>query len=143
MLIGEYQHNIDAQGRIIVPSKLRESLGNEFVITKGIDNCLFIDPIERWNCLIEKLKSLPGTDSDVRRFARFFTSGAVLCSADSQGRVLIPSNLKQYAKIEKQIVSIGVVDRAEIWAKEEWDSYNSGENFVDSSLSDKMADLGI
>ena len=66
-----------------------------------------------------------------------------MCSADSQGRVLIPSNLKQYAKIEKQIVSIGVVDRAEIWAKEEWDSYNSGENFVDSSLSDKMADLGI
>ncbi len=91
MLIGEYQHNIDAKGRIIVPSKLRESLGNEFVITKGIDNCLFIYPIERWNCLIEKLKSLPVTDSDVRRFARFFTSGAVLRSAAvREGYLFLP-----------------------------------------------------
>ena len=143
MLIGEYQHSIDAKGRIIVPSKLRESLGNEFILTKGMDNCLFVYPVERWNSIIEKLKSLPVADSDVRRFARFFTSGAVLCSVDSQGRILIPSNLRQYAKIEKQIVSIGVVDRAEIWAKEEWDSYNSSENFIDSSLAGKMADLGI
>lgn len=143
VLIGEYPHNIDSKGRIIVPSKLRESLGDKFVVTKGLDNCLFVYPIIRWESIVEKLKTLPWTNSDVRRFARFFTSSACECEIDSQGRILIPPNLRNYAGLEKQIVSIGVVDRVEIWSKDRWESYNNDENFVDNCLAEKMAELGI
>jgi len=143
VLIGEYQHNIDAKGRIIVPSKLREALGDKFVATKGLDNCLFIYPMDRWEAIVEKLKSLPWTNSDVRRFARFFTASAAECEVDAQGRILIPTNLREYAQLQKQIVSIGVVDRVEIWNKEKWENYNSDENFVDNELAEKMAELGI
>ena len=143
MLIGEYPHSIDAKGRIIVPSKLRESLGDKFVMTKGLDNCLFVYPIQRWESIVEKLKALPWTNSDVRRFARFFTSSAAECEIDSQGRVLIPPNLRDYASLGKQVVSIGVVDRVEIWSKDRWESYNNEENFVDNGLAEKMAELGI
>ena len=143
VLIGEYQHNIDAKGRIIVPSKLRESLGEKFVATKGLDNCLFVYPMDRWESIVEKLKALPWTNSDVRRFARFFTSSATECEVDAQGRILIPPNLREYTALQKQIVSIGVVDRVEIWNKEKWENYNSDENFVDNELAEKMAELGI
>ena len=91
MFMGEYNHTVDAKGRLIVPSKFREQLGDEFVVTKGLDNCLFVYPMERWEALVEKLKSLPWTNNDVRRFARFFTSSAAECEIDGQGRI----NLKR------------------------------------------------
>lgn len=143
MFIGEYQHNIDTKGRIIIPSKFREDLGDKFVVTRGLDSCLFVYSQERWVTLVEKLKTLPWTSADVRKFARFFTAGAIECEIDNQGRIVIPQNLREHATLEKQIVSIGVVDRVEIWDKARWEDYNSEENFVDNELAEKMAELGI
>jgi len=142
MLIGEYQHALDIKNRIIVPSKLREDLGNNFVITKGLDGCLYAYPIEEWKLLQEKLKTLPLTNKDARAFVRFFFAGACEVEMDKQGRGLIPQNLKEYAGIEKEIVSIGVLTRVEIWSKEKWKEYNDS-NVDYQSIAEKMSDLGI
>lgn len=121
--MGEYQHSVDAKGRLIVPSKFREDLGNTFVITRGLDNCLFGYPMDEWRKLEEKLKELPMTKKDARAFARFFFSGATEVEIDKQGRINIPSTLSTYAKIEKECVVLGVSSKIEIWAKEAWESY--------------------
>ncbi|QCR31704.1 division/cell wall cluster transcriptional repressor MraZ [Lysinibacillus sp. SGAir0095] len=123
MFMGEYQHSVDAKGRLIVPSKFREDLGNTFVITRGLDNCLFGYPMDEWRKLEEKLKELPMTKKDARAFARFFFSGATEVEIDKQGRINIPSTLSTYAKIEKECVVLGVSSKIEIWAKEAWESY--------------------
>ncbi|PRR82920.1 division/cell wall cluster transcriptional repressor MraZ [Clostridium vincentii] len=142
MLIGEYQHALDIKNRIIVPSKLREDLGNNFVMTKGLDGCLYAYPLEEWKNLQEKLKMLPLSNKDARAFVRFFFAGACEVEMDKQGRGLIPQNLREYAGIEKEIVSIGVLTRVEIWSKEKWKNYN--ESNVDYQLiAEKMSDLGI
>ncbi|GAA0075915.1 division/cell wall cluster transcriptional repressor MraZ [Clostridium sp. CTA-5] len=142
MFIGEYQHSLDSKNRMIVPSKLREDLGDKFVITKGLDGCLYIYPIDEWKVLENKLKTLPLTNKDARSFVRFFFSGACVIELDKQSRGLIPQNLKEYAKIEKDIVSIGVLSRVEIWSKENWINYN--ESDIDFDLiAEKMNDLGI
>ncbi|WP_353094081.1 division/cell wall cluster transcriptional repressor MraZ [Tissierella praeacuta] len=143
MFIGEYQHTLDTKGRIIIPSKFREELGEEFVMTKGLDNCLFVYPKEEWAVLEEKLKTLPLTNRDARAFVRFFFSGASECSLDKQGRVLIPSNLREHSKLDKEAVVIGVSTRMEIWSKEEWDAYNNDDNLSYDSIAEKMAELGI
>lgn len=143
MFMGEYQHNIDAKGRIIVPSRFRDELGESFVVTKGLDKCLFVYPLGEWKKLEEKLRLLPLTSMDARKFVRYFFAGAVECEVDSQGRIVIPQNLRSYASLEKQIVSIGVADRVEIWNKEKWEAYNDEENFVDNELAAKMAEYGI
>ena len=124
MFIGEYQHTIDNKGRIIMPSKFREALGSTFIMTKGLDNCLFVYPQEEWQILENKLRALPLTNRDARAFVRFFFAGASECILDKQGRVLIPANLREHAKLEKEAVIIGVASRIEIWSKEEWNSYN-------------------
>ena len=142
MLIGEYQHALDIKNRIIVPSKLREDLGNNFVITKGLDGCLYAYPLGEWKILQEKLKGLPLTNKDARAFVRFFFAGACEVEMDKQGRGLIPQNLKEYAGIEKEIVSIGVLTRVEIWSKEKWKEYNDS-NVDYQSIAEKMSDLGI
>lgn len=142
MLIGEYQHALDIKNRMIVPSKLRENLGNNFVITKGLDGCLYAYPLEEWKVLQEKLKTLPLTNKDARAFVRFFFAGACQVEMDKQGRGLIPQNLKEYAGIEKEIVSIGVLTRVEIWSKEKWTEYNDS-NVDYQSIAEKMSDLGI
>jgi MraZ protein len=142
MLIGEYQHAVDVKNRMIVPSKLREDLGNKFVITKGLDGCLYIYPLSEWKKLEEKLKTLPLTNKDARAFVRFFFAGACEVEMDKQGRGLIPQNLKEYAGIEKEIVSIGVLTRVEIWSKEKWIEYNDS-NVDYESIAEKMSELGI
>ena len=142
MLIGEYNHALDSKNRIIVPSKLREDLGNKFVITKGLDGCLYTYPLTEWEILQEKLKTLPLTNKDARAFVRFFFAGASEVEMDKQGRVLLPQNLKEYADIEKDIVSIGVLTRVEIWSKEKWKEYNDSNVDYDS-IAEKMSDLGI
>ncbi len=121
--MGEYQHSVDTKGRLIVPSKFREDLGNTFVITRGLDNCLFGYPMDEWRKLEEKLKQLPMTKKDARAFARFFFSGATEVEIDKQGRINIPSPLATYANIEKECVVIGVSSKIEIWAKEAWATY--------------------
>lgn len=142
MFFGEYQHALDTKNRIIVPAKLREELGNKFVITKGLDGCLYVYPLAGWKILEEKLKTLPLTNKDARAFVRFFFSGACEIELDKQYRGVIPQNLKEYAGIEKDIVSIGVLSRVEIWSKEKWDEYNES-NIDFDSISEKMNDLGI
>lgn len=142
MFIGEYQHALDLKNRMIVPSKLREELGNKFVITKGLDGCLYAYPLTEWKILEEKLKTLPLANKDARAFVRFFFAGACEVEMDKQGRGLIPQNLKEYAGIEKDIVSIGVLTRVEIWSKEKWENYNDSNMDFDS-IAEKMSDLGI
>lgn len=143
MFIGEYQHSIDEKGRIIIPSKFRDDLGDEFVMTKGLDSCLFIYPKKEWEILENKLKSLPLTNKDARAFIRFFFSGASECILDKQGRVLIPSNLREHSKMEKDAVIIGVSTRLEIWSKTMWEDYNSDDNLSYDHIAEKMAELGI
>lgn len=143
MFIGEYQHNLDAKGRIIVPQKYRDGLGEKFIITKGLDKCLFAYTLNEWRLFEDKLKTLPLTDEGSRKFVRFFFSGAAECETDNQGRVIIPVNLREYANMQKDIISIGVFNRIEIWSKENWQAYNDSENFINNELAAKMAELGI
>lgn len=142
MFIGEYQHAIDSKNRIIIPSKFREDLGTSFVMTKGLDGCLYCYTMEEWKKLEEKLKALPLTNKDARAFVRFFFSGACDIEVDKQGRALIPQNLIEYAGIIKDIVSIGVSNRIEIWSKEKWDEYNE-QNINYEEIAEKMSSLGI
>ena len=143
MFIGEYQHTLDNKGRIIMPSKFREDLGSNFVITKGLDSCLFVYPKSEWKIIHDKLKTLPLTNRDARAFVRFFFSGASELSLDKQGRVLIPSNLREHSKLAKDAVVIGVATRLEIWSKELWDNYTDDDNLSYDSIAEKMAELGI
>lgn len=143
MLIGEYQHTLDTKNRVIIPSKFRESLGDEFVITKGLDNCLFIYPENEWKELESKLRKLPLTNRDARAFVRFFFAGASRCTLDKQGRVIIPNNLREHSKVIKDVIIIGVATRLELWSKEEWESYNSNGNLTYESIAEKMYELGI
>lgn len=142
MFIGEYAHGIDPKNRIIIPSKFREELGEKFILTKGLDGCLYIYPLNEWNILEEKLKKLPLTSKDARAFVRFFFSGANEIVIDKQGRALIPQNLLEYANIKKEIVSIGVSNRIEIWSKEKWEEYNES-NIDFEQIAEKMCELGI
>jgi MraZ protein len=142
MFIGEYQHAIDNKNRMIIPSKFREELGEKFVLTKGLDGCLYAYTADEWKILEEKLKKLPLTSKDARAFVRFFFSGANEIDVDKQGRALIPQNLLEYADIEKDIVSIGVSTRIEIWSKTKWDEYNNSSIDFDE-IAEKMSELGI
>lgn len=143
MFYGEYQHSVDAKGRVIVPSKFRDGLGEKFIVTKGLDNCLFAYSAEEWSNLETKLKSLPFTDKDVRAFVRFFFAGATECEVDKQGRILLPQNLREYAGLDKDIYVIGVSTRVEIWDKAKWESYSGDENMSADNIAEKMAMLGI
>lgn len=134
MFIGEYHHTIDEKGRIIIPSKFRESLGKEFIITRGIENCLFIYSLQNWADITNKLSSLPFTKKDARTFNRFFMSGATNVELDKQGRVNISKPLIDYANISKDCVIIGTGDRLEVWSQESWNS------FFDST-KDSMSDI--
>lgn len=142
MFIGEYVHSTDAKGRLIVPAKFRDELGSAFIATKGLDKCISIYTLEEWKSLEEKIKSLPTTDPQVTKFVRFFFSGACECEPDNQGRIMLPPNLRKHAEISKEIVSVGVARRIEIWSLENWEKYND-DNFIDSDLAVKMAELGI
>lgn len=143
MFIGEHQHTLDNKGRIIIPSKFREELGEEFVITKGLDSCLFVYPKSEWKIVEDKLKALPLTNRDARAFIRFFFSGASESTLDKQGRVLIPANLREHSQLDKDAIIIGVATRLEIWSKEEWDRYNDDDNLSYDAIAEKMAELGI
>lgn len=143
MFIGEHQHTVDSKGRLIIPSKFRDDLGEEFVITKGLDSCLFVYPKDEWKILEDKLKALPLTNRDARAFIRFFFSGASECTLDKQGRVLIPANLREHSQLDKDAIIIGVATRLEIWGKEEWEAYNDDDNLSYDAIAEKMAELGI
>ncbi|MEF3310357.1 division/cell wall cluster transcriptional repressor MraZ [Paenibacillus sp. GYB004] len=143
MFMGEYQHSVDDKGRMIVPAKFREALGAAFIVTRGLDNCLFVYPKEEWAVLEQKLKSLPLMKADARAFTRFFFSGATECELDKQGRINIPRNLCEYAKLDKDCVVLGVSNRVEIWSKQVWESYyeQSEESF--NEIAEKLVDFNF
>ena len=141
MLIGEYEHTIDAKGRLSMPSKLRRDMGEAFIVTKGLDGCLFAFSQEEWKNFETKLKSLPLSDKNARNFVRFFLAGATECEIDKQGRFLIPGNLREAAKLEKEAVIIGVGTRLEIWNKEVWVSKD--EEISADEIAENMTMLGI
>ena len=135
--MGEFRHTIDEKGRIIIPSKLREGLKDNFIITRGLDGCLFIYPKEEWNNVISKYKELPDT-RDKRQFMRIFLSGASICEYDKQGRINIPKPLIDYAKLEKDCIIIGVDERLELWSKEKWNIFINSNEEAMSSIADKL-----
>ncbi len=141
MLIGEYEHSLDAKGRLIMPSKLRIDIGESFIITKGLDGCLFVFSQNEWNNFETKLKTLPLSDKNARNFVRFFLSGATVCEIDKQGRFLIPANLRESAKLDKDAMIVGVGTRLEIWNKEIWQKCE--ENISADEIAENMTMLGI
>jgi MraZ protein len=143
MFMGEYQHSIDDKGRLIIPAKFREDLGASFVVTRGLDNCLFVYPRNEWERIESKLKTLPFTRADARAFTRFFFSGATECELDKQGRANIPNHLREYAKILRECVVIGVSDRVEIWGREAWDAYCTESAGSFAEIAEKLVDLDL
>ena len=143
LLIGEYEHSLDTKGRVIIPSKLKEDIGEKFVVTKGLDGCLFVYSQEEWKTFEEKLRTFPLTNKDARALIRFFLAGAMECEIDKQGRFLIPSNLREFAGLEKEIVIIGVLNKIEIWSKDKWLKYSEEENNSADEIAEKMSNLGI
>jgi MraZ protein len=143
LFYGEHLHSIDIKGRVIVPAKFREELGERFIVTKGLDHCLFIYSKEEWKVLEAKLKGLPFTDKDVRTFTRFFFAGAAECEVDKQGRIHIPQNLREYASLSKEVYAIGVSTRVELWDKEKWEDYAGEDNMSGDEIAQKMTMLGI
>ena len=141
MFMGEYNHTIYDKGRLIVPAKFREALGDEFVVTRGLDDCLFVFPNEGWKVFEEKLSTLPVANKNARRFARFFLSGAATVELDKQGRILIPTTLREYGALEKEVVFIGVANRVEIWSKERWE--NSAVMDDMDEIAESMDELGL
>ena len=143
MFMGEYQHTIDSKGRMIVPAKFREGLGDQFVLTRGLDQCLFGYPMSEWKLIEEKLKALPLTKKDARAFTRFFFSGATECELDKQGRINIASPLLNYAKLEKECVVIGVSNRIELWSKEIWEQYVEEQEDSFAEIAENMIGFDI
>ncbi|TCP29082.1 MraZ protein [Scopulibacillus darangshiensis] len=143
MFMGEHQHNIDIKGRLIIPSKFREELGESFVLTRGLDQCIFVYPLDEWSQIEQKLKSLPFTKKDARAFTRFFFSGACECQLDKQGRVSITQPLRDYAKLEKDCVVIGVSNRIEIWSKSVWETYYEESEASFDDISESLLDFDM
>ena len=141
MFKGEYNHTIDPKGRLIIPSRFRELLGEEFVITKGLDGCLSIYPQEEWETFEEKLRALPLTNKNARTLTRFFVAGACTCELDKQGRILVPQTLREFAGLDKDVVLAGNLNRIEVWSKEAW-AKNCDFDDMDS-IAEGMQEMGI
>lgn len=141
MLIGEYEHSLDVKGRLIMPSKFRDDIGEKFIITKGLDGCLFAFSADEWKKFEEKLSTLPISNKDARLFTRFFFAGAIDCELDKQGRFLISSNLREFAGFIKDVIIVGMNSRIEIWSKEKWQECE--DNISADDIAEKMEMLGI
>ncbi len=143
MFTGEYQHTLDGKGRVIIPSRLRDGLGDRFMVTRGFEKCLFVYPNSEWVRLEQKLKHLPFTKSDSRKFKRLFFSGAMEVEADKQGRVLIPQNLREYASIEKEVMFIGVSNYVEVWNETAWKEYFGEANDNYEEIAEELVDFDL
>ena len=143
LLTGEYSHSIDAKGRLIIPSKFREILGEDFVITKGMDGCLFLYPNNEWEIFKEKMRTLPLINKNARDIERFFFGSTVEGGYDKQGRVLISTPLRKYAQLEKDVVLIGVLNRVEIWDKDKWEENNAVVEANLDEIASQMEELGL
>lgn len=143
MFIGEYYHTIDSKRRLAIPAKFRNDLGKKAVLTRGLDNCLYLYPLEEWKKLAEKLAQLPINRSDSRAFSRLMLAGAMDVNLDQLGRILIPDYLKDYAFLSKKTVAAGLYNRIEIWDEARWDSYKKKTTKVVEAIAEKMNELGI
>lgn len=141
MFSGEYQHSVDAKGRVIMPAKFREILGDKFTVTKGLDKSLFIFSAQEWEKFYEKLSSLPLTNANARALARLFLAGAVECEIDKQGRILLPAPLRTYAEIDKEVTITGNGNKAEIWSTPIWNEYIGGMDA--DAIAANMDELGM
>jgi len=143
MLIGEYKHTLDPKKRLSLPSKWRKELGVKLVITRGLDNCLFVYPLKEWQKITEKVSQLPLGQADTRSFNRFFLSGAVEVEVDSVGRILVPDFLKDFAVLSSKVVLAGIYDRIEIWDEKKWESYKSTIEKQADQLAEKLGEIGV
>ncbi len=143
MFIGQYSHLIDPKKRLAVPSKFRKQLGAKVVITRGIDNCLFVYPMKEWNDLAEKLSKLPISKSNTRAFSRLMLAGAMDTEIDSQGRILIPDYLKEYAALKDKVIIAGLYNRLEIWDEVAWSNYKNVPEKESSNIAEQMGELGV
>ncbi len=141
MFMSEYNHTIDAKGRLIIPSKFRELLGEEFVVSRGMDGCLFVYTNEDWIAFEQKVRELPMINKEARWFSRFFLAGAAQVELDKQGRILLPVKLREFAELDKDVVLVGVGSRIEIWSKDKWDTMSEEGNMDD--IAEAMAALGL
>ncbi len=141
MFVGEYSHSLDSKGRLIIPSRFREALGDTFMVTKGLDGCLSIYDMEGWKNLESKLQALPLTNANARKFTRFMLGGAIECEVDKQGRILIPANLREFAHLTKDVALVGVGGRIEIWDKETWIQVSAYDDMEE--IAENMEGLGI
>lgn len=143
MFIGEYAHNLDSKGRIIIPSKFREELHTSFILTRGLDGCLTIYSIDQWNKIFAELNKLPSTKQATRQYIRMLTTGATECTLDNQGRIQIPSFLAKPVHIEKECVVVGVNDHIEIWDKATWESYYEKANESFEEVAESLSEFLI
>lgn len=143
MLLGEYKHNLDTKGRLAIPAKFREKLAGGAIITRGLDNCLFVFAMKEWEALAAKLMSLPLAQANSRAFARLMLAGAMDVSLDNQGRILVPDYLRKYAKLNKQAVVAGLYNRIEIWDSAEWEKYKQKTESASDEIAEKLGELGI
>ena len=141
MFKSQYNHTVDTKGRLIIPSKFREILGEQFVVTKGMDGCLFAFSNDDWKVFEEKLKALPITNKNARKFARFFLAGAADVEVDKQGRILLPQHLREFGEIDKDVVLVGVGSRIEIWDRDKWNAENSDDDM--DAIGESMESIGI
>jgi MraZ protein len=143
MFIGEYTISMDAKGRIAVPAKFRISLGTTAVITKGVDNCLFVYTKEEWEKIAMKYSSLPISKSDTRAFTRLMLGGAYDCEVDKQGRVIVPEDLRRFATLTKKVVAVGLYSRLEIWDEQTWVDYKKATEKDTAKITEELGDLGV
>lgn len=143
MFIGEYAHNIDKKGRIIIPAKFREELGDHVIITRGLDGCLAVYTKEQWETIYEQLMKLPSTKKDARMFVRMMTSKAAECEIDAQGRVLIPSPLVKLAELVKECMVIGAANHVEIWSRERWEPVDEEANDAFEDIAESLTEFMI
>ncbi len=141
MFMGEFSHTVDTKGRLIIPAKFREQLGSEFIVTKGLDGCLFAFPQSEWVSFEEKLRALPLTQKGARQFTRFFVAGATPCELDKQGRILLPATLREFACLDKDVVLAGMLNRVEIWSKEKWTANSAIDDMDD--IAEQMSGMGL
>ncbi len=143
MLIGEYKHSLDPKKRVAIPAKFRKEIGKKAVITRGLDQCLFVYTIPEWEKVAEKLSELPTGSSDTRNFVRLFLAGATDVEIDALGRVLIPDYLKEFAGLKEKVVVVGVYKRLEIWNEENWENYKQRIEKQTDMLAEKLGELGV
>jgi len=143
MFIGEYSHNLDEKGRLAVPKKFRSALSSGAVVTRGLDNCLFLYTKKEWDKLAGKLAELPFSQANTRAFARLMLAGAMDVNVDNQGRIILPEYLRSYANLSKEVIVAGLYNRLELWDKESWTAYTKKTEKESNEIAEKMFELGV